>query len=144
MASPTQWMWIWASSGRWWWTGKPGVMQSTGSQRVGHDWVTELNCFVCMIKLQLGLAPCYTYDKVLGVPGVWREKELSTSLWGQCEEDLVGHPKDPEPWGSLKADEQWDLEVRIVLLKDDTCRSTIGEDRVTFGWEMKKKMDSFF
>ena len=42
MASPT-WTWIWASSGSWWWTGRPGVLQSTGSQRVGHDWVTELN-----------------------------------------------------------------------------------------------------
>ena len=33
----------WASSGSWWWTGKPGVLQSMGSQRVGHDWATELN-----------------------------------------------------------------------------------------------------
>ena len=41
MASPTQWMWVWASSGRWWRIGKPGVLQSMGSQRVGHDWVTE-------------------------------------------------------------------------------------------------------
>ena len=36
------WTWVWASSGRWWRTGKPGVLQSMGSQRVGHDWVTEL------------------------------------------------------------------------------------------------------
>ena len=35
--------WIWASSGSWWWTGKPGVLQSMGLQRVGHDWATELN-----------------------------------------------------------------------------------------------------
>ena len=40
MASPTLWPWIWASSGSWWWTGKPGVLHSMGSQRVGHDWVT--------------------------------------------------------------------------------------------------------
>ena len=43
MASPTRWTWVWASSGSWWWTGKPGVLQSMGSQRVGHDWATELN-----------------------------------------------------------------------------------------------------
>ena len=43
MASLTQWTWVWISSGRWWWTGKPGVLQSMESQRVGHDWVTELN-----------------------------------------------------------------------------------------------------
>ena len=43
MASPTRWTWVWASSGSWWWTGKPGVLQSTGWQRAGHDWVIELN-----------------------------------------------------------------------------------------------------
>ena len=43
MASLTRRTWVWASSGRWWWTGKPGLLQSMGSQRVGHDWMTELN-----------------------------------------------------------------------------------------------------
>ena len=45
MASLTQWIWVWASSGSWWWTGKLGVLQSMGSQRVGHEtgWA-ELNC----------------------------------------------------------------------------------------------------
>ena len=43
MASPTQWTWVWVNSGSWWWTGRPGVLQFMGSQRVGHDWVTELN-----------------------------------------------------------------------------------------------------
>ena len=37
------WTWVWVSSGNWWWTGKPGVLQSMGSQIVGHDWVTGLN-----------------------------------------------------------------------------------------------------
>ena len=43
MASLTQWTWAWASSRRWWWTGRPGVLQSLGLQRVGQDWATELN-----------------------------------------------------------------------------------------------------
>ena len=43
MASLTQWTWVWASSGSWWWTGKPGMLQSMGSQRIGHDWMTEMN-----------------------------------------------------------------------------------------------------
>ena len=42
MASLTQWMWVWVNSGSLWWTGRPSVLQSMGSQRVGHDWVTEL------------------------------------------------------------------------------------------------------
>ena len=41
MASPTQWMWVWANSRRWWSTGKPGMLRSVGSQRVGHNLVTE-------------------------------------------------------------------------------------------------------
>ena len=43
MASPTWWTWVWASSGSFWWTGWPGVLQSMGSQRVRHDWATQLN-----------------------------------------------------------------------------------------------------
>ena len=43
MASLTQWAWVWINSGSWWWTGRPGVLQSMGLQRVGHDWATELN-----------------------------------------------------------------------------------------------------
>ena len=43
MASPTRWAWVWVNSGSWWWTGRPGVLWFMGSQRVGHDWATELN-----------------------------------------------------------------------------------------------------
>ena len=43
MASPTQWTWVWVASGSWWWTGSPGVLWFMGSQRVRHDFVTELN-----------------------------------------------------------------------------------------------------
>ena len=49
MASPTWWTWVWASSRSWWWTGKPGVLQSTGLQRVVHDWETELNWYMIQI-----------------------------------------------------------------------------------------------
>ena len=41
MASPTRWTWVWVSSGSWWWTGNPGVLQSMGLQRV--DWSAELD-----------------------------------------------------------------------------------------------------
>ena len=43
MASPTQWTWVWVNSRSWWWTGRPGMLQSMGLQRVRHDWATELN-----------------------------------------------------------------------------------------------------
>ena len=42
MASLTQLTWVWVNPGSWWWTGRPGMLQSMGLQRVGHNWVTEL------------------------------------------------------------------------------------------------------
>ena len=47
--------WVWVDSGSWWWTGRPGVLWFMGSQRVGHDWATELNCTVFCQKLFLHL-----------------------------------------------------------------------------------------
>ena len=43
IAPPTQWTWVWVNTGRWWWTRRPGVLQSMGWQRVRQDWATELN-----------------------------------------------------------------------------------------------------
>ena len=43
MASLTQQTWVWVDSGSWWWTEKPGVLRFMGSQRVRHDWATELS-----------------------------------------------------------------------------------------------------
>ena len=40
MASLTRWTWVWVNSGRWWWTGRPGMLRFMGSQIVGHDWAT--------------------------------------------------------------------------------------------------------
>ena len=64
MPSPPWWTWVWVNSGSWWWTGRPGVLQLMGLQRVGHDWATELNwtellalllmCFRTIIKLDKG------------------------------------------------------------------------------------------
>ena len=42
MTSLTRWTWVWVGSRSWWWTGKPGVQQSMGSKRAGHDWATEM------------------------------------------------------------------------------------------------------
>ena len=42
MASLTQWTWVWVNSGNWWWTERPGELQSMRSQRVRHDWASEL------------------------------------------------------------------------------------------------------
>ena len=72
MASLTQWIWVWVGSGSWWWTGKPGVLQSMGSQRVGHKWVTELNTLVMKIKL----------NQKLGFKNSW-------AIWGKKQSQLL-------------------------------------------------------
>ena len=55
MASPIWWTWVWVNSTSWWWTGRPGVQQFMGSQRVRHNWATELN-WTDLLPLQ-GLVP---------------------------------------------------------------------------------------
>ena len=54
MASSTQWAWVWMDSGSWWLTGRPGMPRFMGSQRVGHDWATELN-WIMNIVTKTGL-----------------------------------------------------------------------------------------
>ena len=56
MASPTRWTWVWVNSGSWWRTGRPGVLRFMGSQRVGHDWATELNWCLCRLSCSQGRA----------------------------------------------------------------------------------------
>ena len=57
MASLTWWTWVWVNSGSWWWTGRPGVLWFMGSERVGHDWETELTGWkVLFVWLSHGLS----------------------------------------------------------------------------------------
>ena len=51
MASPTQCTWVWVNCWSWWWTGRPGMLQSMGKQRVGHDWATELNWIYLIVYI---------------------------------------------------------------------------------------------
>ena len=56
MASLTWWIWVWVNSRRCWWTERPGVLRFMGSQRVGHDWATELNWNQYNIHIQKKVA----------------------------------------------------------------------------------------
>ena len=56
MASSTQQTWVWVNSGSWWWTGRPGMLQSMGLQRIGHDWVTELTQYLLCVLYVLSVA----------------------------------------------------------------------------------------
>ena len=57
MASLTQWTWVWVSCRSWWWTGNPSVLQSIGSQRVRHDWATELNWAIIAFRILRNYMP---------------------------------------------------------------------------------------
>ena len=80
MTSLTQWTCVWVNSRSWWWTGRPGMLQSMGSQRVRHDWETELNW--------TGKIP-WRREK-LPTPVLWpREFHGLYNLWGHKESDTT-------------------------------------------------------
>ena len=88
MASRTGWTWVWVNSQSWWWTGRPGVLQFIGSQRVGHDWVAELNwtevlCKRWLLLLTTGKLPAFslTSNSWLLIPSPGSET-AKTSLPG--------------------------------------------------------------
>ena len=80
MASLTQWTWVWVNSCSWWWTWRPGVLQFMGSQRVGHDWMTELNWF----KYNLIQIP---YDHIVKKTKRFKGLDLIDSTWRAIERD---------------------------------------------------------
>ena len=93
MASPIQWTWVWASSWRWWRTGKAGVLQSIGSQRVGHnycDWTTTKQIYVSHMasctpgeQLSLSLPPASVGNSTLAIsdlyPAVWCSSPIAAN-----------------------------------------------------------------
>ena len=94
MASPTQWTWVWVSSGSWWWTGKPGVLQSMGSQRAGHDWATELNWTELSFLNKDCLCP-RGYSEVIPARSVFPSVFRSLSLSEACTLISGQYPHKP-------------------------------------------------
>ena len=84
LASPTQWTWVWASSGSWWWTGKPGVLQSMVVQRVRHDWVTELNWTELNSLIELYVAQKVPeFSNATDGVGVLHLEHVHAPTWGE-------------------------------------------------------------
>ena len=77
MASQTRWTWVWVNSGSCWWTGRPGVLRFMGSQRVGHDWATELNWTDSMLVSDVQLSDSDSFLQFFSVAGY--HKILSTA-----------------------------------------------------------------
>ena len=72
MASPTWWTWVWVNSVSWWWTEGPGVLWFMGSQRVGHDWATELNWTEWC---------CYQWYTTIGLGANVTQDNMQWQLW---------------------------------------------------------------
>ena len=86
MASPTPWTWVWASAGSWWLTGKPGELQSMGSQGVWHQWATELPSYSRESACNVG--------EVGSIPGLGRSpgEGNGNPLQYSCLENPVDWP----------------------------------------------------
>ena len=90
MASPTQWTWVWVKSGSWWWTGKPGLLQSMVSKRVVHDWVTEPQKRGDNKKEELSTAHC-CFQNNFG-------KKYLKSLFELVRMAIIKKPKNNKCW----------------------------------------------
>ena len=70
----SRWTWVWATSRIWWWTGKPGMLQSMVSHRAGHDWATELNWQLLYHTVSLLLCSKVHQSLFLSFPGSFRSR----------------------------------------------------------------------
>ena len=93
MASPTQWTWVWVDSGSWWWTRRPGVLQFMGSQRVRHDWATELNWLFFVNKNDIEDSPAGAVDRSRPANA---EDTGSVPGWGRFHMPLRNQASTPQ------------------------------------------------
>ena len=87
MASWTRWTWIWVNSGSWWWTGRPGVLRFMGSQRIRHDWATELTDY----KYALSLWLCLQINIIHLFIGILLWTDIPPFLWCHKKERFSLH-----------------------------------------------------
>ena len=121
MASPTQWTWVWVNSGGWWWTGRPGVLQSIGSQKVGHNWVTELNWTQGkdFPGGSDGKASAYKVGDLGSIPG-----------WGRSSGEGNGNPLHTLTW-------------KIPSMEDRGRLQSMGSQRVRHNWVTSRSLFTF-
>ena len=108
MASLTWWTWVWVSFGSWWWTGKPSVLQSMGSQRVGHDWVTELNWSFHMAQMVKNRLQCrrFGFNPWVGkIP--WRRSWQPAPVFLPGESPWMEEPGGLQSMESQRGGHDW-------------------------------------
>ena len=106
MASPTRWTWVWVNSGSWWWTGRPGVLRFMGSQRVKHDWATELN----WLNPSSGIISAGSQRTSLVD---WRKaNKMSNPPNGRPQHYLRDMP-NPKPSNSASSSQEWTYCISV-------------------------------
>ena len=123
LGSLTQWTWVWVNSGSWWWTGRPGMLRFMGSQRVGHNWATELNWL--MTVATFSFSPPFPVSLISQRQPSW----VSTAQWMRpgYENRLTFLPKC---WPDVRAGAAAGVEVLLksgfvsssLLLSTGFCR----------------------
>ena len=98
MASLTWWTWVWVNLRIWWWTGRPGMLQFMGSQRVGHNWATELN----WISLSI-------YQKI------FKYWEVVTPKWISCLYCKESDTTEQLNWTELMLSELNQTETNVTI-----------------------------
>ena len=103
MASLTQWTWVWARSGRWWWTGRPGVLHSLGLQKIRHDWASNTYLLTYFLKNHKGFprwligkeSTCNAGNKRYGCH-FWAKKMSLRRKWQSTSVFLPGKSHGPK------------------------------------------------
>ena len=85
MASPTQWTWVWVNSRSWWLTGRPGMLQLMGLQRVGHDWATELILITWLPNISPYLASSGIKTSLNSCQEKKKKKDMTLTVSILCE-----------------------------------------------------------
>ena len=93
MASPTQWTWVWINAGSWWWTGKPGMLKSMGSQKIRQNWVTK------MIAGSDGKESACNAGDPSSIPGSGRS--LGEGNGKPLQYSCLENPIDREAWWAI-------------------------------------------
>jgi len=134
-ASPTPLTWVWVNSGSWWWTGRPGVVRFMGSQRVGHDWATELNWtqheWMWELDHNEDWAPknwCFWIVVLC--------KALQSPL--DCKEIKSVNPKGNQPW-TFTGRTDAEAEIPILWLPDGKSWLTGKYPDAGKDWRQKEK-----
>jgi len=128
----------WVNSGSFWWTGRPGTLQSMGSQRVGHNWVTELNWTELIFSSQVQIRELDHKEGWVRKNWCFRivvlEKTLESPL--DCSEIKAVDPKGTQPWisiGRINAEAEapilWPPDAKSWLIwKDLNARKEWGQE----------------